>query len=89
MKRLVLVLAVLWSALSSASAWPYIAVYTPGGVQMVPATSNPPAPLIGRFHNGSRAVEHAVTTSSPYVGYVPGHPVRNLMHASVRYYSVR
>jgi len=90
MKKLVLALSVLLLASSSASAWPPLAVYVPGGVQVVPSASNQSAPTPGRlsYFKGSSTMNHRAPYTYPFKGYAPGQPVRNFVRGTLRYYSV-
>jgi len=91
MKKCLLALSVLLLASSSASAWRPLAVYVPGGVQVVPSASVQSAPAMGRlsYFKGSSTMNARAPYTYPYKGYAPGQPVRNLARASVRYYSLK
>ena len=84
MKKFVLALSVLLLASSSASAWQPLAVYIPGGVQVVPSVTNQTAPAMGRlsYFKGSSVMNCRAPYTYPFQGYVPYHPVRNVVHAT-------
>jgi hypothetical protein len=90
MKKLVLALSVLLLASSSASAWPPLAVFAPGGVQVVPSASRQSAPAPGRlsYFKGSSTMNHRAPYAYPFKGYAPGQPVRSFVRGTLRYYSV-
>ena len=89
MKKFVLALSMLLAS-SSASAWPYLAVYAPGAIQSVPASPNYGTPAVvnpGHYH-GSPVMGYRAPYAYPFLGYVPGQPVRNVMRGALRYYSI-
>jgi hypothetical protein len=91
MKKFVLALSVLLLASSSASAWRPLAVYVPGGVQVVPSATYQSAPTMGRlsYFKGSSTMNSRAPYTYPFKGYAYGQPVRNFVHGSLRYYSVK